>query len=236
MNKSNAMLRINVVGRIDPTRTLSLRRQFVRESDKRLRQLKRAIRKLVVQDDAFDLTSDQRLVLQAKQFQFDSNPKKVEKFGAWLELQHKRGLLDVTIGTSAGPELWANKYIRSAYQKGLSNAQSELIAKLGIGHGIGEGIEGGFFIPRNADAVGMMYARNFRALKGITGVMDAQMSEVLTSALAEGVSPFEMARRLNDIIEHTTGKPLPRNNPKGHRKSVVVGKCVDPGGRRSMKK
>ena len=48
----------------------------------------------------------------------------------------------------------------------------------------------------HADALGMMYTRNFTELKGITEAMDQQISRVLADGLSQGKNPRAIASDL----------------------------------------
>ena len=58
-----------------------------------------------------------------------------------------------------------------------------------------------FNAPIHADALGILYTRNYRELKGITDAMDQEISRVLTRGFAEGWNPRKMAREINDRVD-----------------------------------
>ncbi|MBA7543206.1 hypothetical protein ES705_35536 [subsurface metagenome] len=57
-----------------------------------------------------------------------------------------------------------------------------------------------FNAPIHADALGMLYTRNFRELQGITAAQGQVISRTLTSGLSEGIGPRQMAQNLRDVV------------------------------------
>jgi SPP1 gp7 family putative phage head morphogenesis protein len=193
----------------DPTRSITLRKRFIAEMNKRFRALKGDINKTIVDNDALGIADRQPPLTLApaapKAFAFTRDVTKVEGFMAWLREQEEQGILEVTAapGSPTGTEPWTNPHIRSSYQKGMADARNKLISAgapvASFSESIG-GISAAFNTPFHAERVQLIYTRVFSELKGITAAMEQQIQRELSRGLAEGIGPREMARRLNNRV------------------------------------
>ncbi len=207
-------LAVNNILQFDPTRTLTLRKAFVTDMDKRFNALKRLIRESIIDNDCFGLVTPATpfstlAAATPGQFRFDRSAAKVEGFMAWLQEQEKAGVLQLVnksrIGTPV-EQLWANTYIDTAYQRGIRRGREEL-RKQGVDiptfgdKQLRDPVIAAFNQPVHADRVGLIYSRVYSDLKGITSAMDTQISRVLAQGLAEGRNPRELARTINDRVD-----------------------------------
>ncbi|MHB0967982.1 MAG: phage head morphogenesis protein [Bellilinea sp.] len=217
----NKSMVINNILQFDPTRTLTLRKAFVADMDRRFNALKRLIKTSIVDNDCFGLveTATPFSALAAAtpgQFRFDRSAAKVEGFMAWLNEQEDTFILEkgragigtfqrARIGQSVEP-LWANTYIDTAYQVGIRRGRAEL-RKQGVDiptfgdKQLRDPVIAAFNQPIHADRVGVIYSRVYSDLKGITSAMDTQISRVLAQGLAEGRNPRELARVIVDRVD-----------------------------------
>ena len=203
------------VRQVDPTRTISLRNAFVRDLNRRFTQLRGVIRRTIVDDDALALQGELRTLAEMtsagrRAFDFPRTGDKVAAFMSWLDKQEAAGILEVTGRPQLGEaveQAWTNKYIESSYQRGISRARQEMKAKGYPVPSIAEsgGIGVAFNTPLHLDRVGLLYKRTFSDLRGITDAMDAQISRVLSQAMAEGKSPRVIARLLTRTISGPVG-------------------------------
>lgn len=202
---------INGVLRGDPTRTLTLRRSFEAQMIKRFAIIKKAIIQAVDTDDVFGLRERRPTTLQElqpRQFEFLRSDQKVKAFMDWLKEMKKKHLLTVTYrpGVHQGEQPWTNYYIQSAYQRGMNRARQEL-RKKGYDVPRGEGplrqdsIGVAFNQPFHAERVAMVYTRVYNELDGITSAMDQQISRVLALGMAEGKSPYAIARDITGRVD-----------------------------------
>ncbi len=215
---------INAAQQRDPTRTLSLRRQFSADMTRRFNMIKRLIRESIVINDAFGLTDAQPIALQAagrNDFAFRSTEEKVRSFMTWLQAQEAEQILEITRVSGAltrGIQRpWTDVYIQSAYQKGIQRSRIEMnkagfdVPTLTAG---GEGaLEIAMNGPIHADRAGLAFSRTFTELEGITRAMDQQISRVLAQGLIDGKNPRELARQINDRVDKiglTRAKTLAR--------------------------
>jgi len=203
----------------DPTRTTGLRQRFSGALSKRFRSLKGIIRKAIIRQDCFGLTRLKGVVGLAskpweqmaypthQQFAFTRTQDKVVGFMDWLKEQENTGILEVTSREQLGRSIdsaWTNKYIRSAYQRGIERGRQEM--KNG-GHDVRTvrelpgGINYAFNQPFHMDKVGAIYTRTFTELVGVTQAMDQQISRVLTQGLVDGIGPLALAGKLNNRVD-----------------------------------
>ena len=111
--------------RIDPTRTTMLRRRFMADMGKRFRAIRGAVNRLVIDEDAFGLSSasPMQLLIDNTRWQFLTDDRKLTAFRDWLQGQMDAGVLSV----ASGPEgaQWTDTYIDSAYKSGLVRAYTD---------------------------------------------------------------------------------------------------------------
>ena len=200
----------------DPTRTITLRKKFIVDITRRYSELKRAIKKSVVDNDCFGLKDpvfgiplilEDLTPIEQQKFKYLRDDQKVQGFMDWLDEQEEKGVLEKTIRPSAlpvGEEPWSNVYIQSSYQKGMVKGRNELrVAGVNVPtYGpTGESLSAVFNQPFHANRVGLIYTRCFDQLKGVTRAMDGQISRVLARGLAEGRGVLDIARNINDRVD-----------------------------------
>jgi SPP1 gp7 family putative phage head morphogenesis protein len=217
----------------DPSRTLTLRTEFVSQFKARLSAIDRASKVSIVDNDCFGLTGAARIAAQERpprdwireinpipsgSFSFRTDPEKVKGFMEWLQEMEDAALFQIVRATTIGPGLqhpWTNMYISRAYQKGIIWASieikknKELMKDLGLTpsdvDSSSQTAVNAFFSPVHADRAGVLFTRVFTDLKGITAAMDAAISRILTEGLVMGRSPFVIAREISKKIK-TIGK------------------------------
>lgn len=196
--------------RYDPTHTITLRNAFVHDMNRRFAKLTRVIRTAIVDEDCFGLKREPRPTVFAElftpghqAFDFPRSADKVRAFLAWLERQAELGLLEIVTFRQLGQSVesaWTDKYVLSAYQKGIARARQELnkqssgrIPTIEASGGIVAAFNS---LPIHSERAGLLYTRVYNDLKGITNAMDQQISRVLSQGMIEGRGPRELARRL----------------------------------------
>jgi len=187
----------------DPTRTKTLRDKFVREMNRRFKEVRLAVVESVVANDVFGLKDSHlaRLAaLPAGSFAFATDPQKVDGFMEWLQEEMNNDVLSVTVGPEqgiVGSARWTDTYIEASYKQGLKRADAEL-KKAGVetGRSGSRWIDAAFRAPFHADRVGLLYTRTFEDLKGITQAGANMMRRSLAESIAEGRGPRQIARIL----------------------------------------
>ena len=201
------VLRAN--NRVDPTKTLTLRRRFEADLVRRLKKVRRDIQTSIITNDAFALgprTPIQGLIanepISPRAFEFQTDSQKVDSFMAWLKTEVDREVLEVTRGTAqsrVGNRRWTDTYIRAGYDKGIRNASGEMRKQ---GATVSDRfVDAAFNRPIHADRAGLIFTRMFSELEGITNVMDQQISRVLAGGIIEGLGAKELARNINNRVD-----------------------------------
>ena len=216
-NNKGTPLTINALLKGDPTRTLTLRRRFEADLVRRFKRIRRDIITSVDTNDCFGLKeNNHKLFIQAaipqKAFAFERDSQKINSFMAWLQEQINNEILEIFQGQQIGDAVesaWTNKYIQSAYQKGIVRGRQELrnagynvpIIDQPMQGGLQGGIQAAFNQPFHLDRVGLIYTRTYRGLKGVTDEMDKQISQTLAQGLADGDNPNVIARKLSNRVD-----------------------------------
>lgn len=210
----------------DPTRTLTLRNKWVADWNRRIKALKSVVLKAIVEQDVFGLKEQEHFlqvqedlpVPEPRKFAYRYSQQKVEAFMAWLKEMESRSLLEIiqrpgTLRPEGEP--WSNLYVRSAYQRGLEYARTNIAsrsAEIAAGMGLkvplppsfkstGAAISALLHQPFHADRLALAYTRVFDELKGVTAAMDQQISRELAKGIMEGLNPRDIGERIGDRIE-----------------------------------
>lgn len=198
--------------KIDPSRTVILRKKFVADMTRRFKQLNKNIQELIVDDDALGLKPSTRINLnqqvenQAWRFQSDAN--KVKSYRKWLQEQFDALVLTTESGISEKP--WVASYIESSYKKGVTRGYtqfnaSELAATPDFYNGgKAQFLQDAFSAPEAQAKIELLYTRAFTELEGITKAMDQQMSRILANGLVQGHGPKKIARELQKNVTKLT--------------------------------
>jgi SPP1 gp7 family putative phage head morphogenesis protein len=205
----------------DPTRTAGLRQAYAKACRSRFVVIKSLIRETVVTNEALSSTASiarggvKALARAATRYDFPSDPAgKAQAFMDWLMDAADEGILEIEQRDGRRIVLrqeWQNVYVRSAYTRGVEQAD-KLLARAGGESGAFEAwrvfdqpsmIDPQRFLrkPMHADALGILYTRNFNDLKGITEAMGNQIAEVLTRGMAQGMGMRQLARLLNERVD-----------------------------------
>lgn len=197
--------------RQDPTRTVTLRRRYIADMKRRMRLLESDIRELVVSLDVFGLKPDPtgglstlQLNVEAREWQFQTDAKKVELFNLWFADRVSLRMLEVN-GITGDP--WSATYVESAYRKGVNRAfteanKADLINKPDFFEGTkAQFLNETFNAPETVSKLKLLFTRSFEDLKGISAAMSSDMSRILADGLSAGLSPSVIAREMTNRIE-----------------------------------
>ncbi|QDP54864.1 MAG: hypothetical protein Unbinned3891contig1000_62 [Prokaryotic dsDNA virus sp.] len=196
--------------RTDPTRTLTIRRRFIQDLNRRYRKHGVAIHNLIVTLDAFGLsdrksfTTDFSSLLtnvQAREFEFQTDDAKVRSFNTWLQQQINADLLSVPAGTPEGTP-WTATYVESSYRKGQLNAY---IASKQVGISTAQGssrqfLQQSFNQPETLSKVRLLATRSFEQLKGVTAAESSQLNRIFADGIAARSGPAEISRSIQQQL------------------------------------
>lgn len=197
-----------LITRYDPTRTTTLRNQFARNMRGRFDRICAKINKAIIEQDCFGMLSTYQDIPPRRAYDFPRSQDKIAEFLNWLQEQIDNDILEVIPGAQLGQAIeraWTNKFIQSAFQKGIYMARQELKrAGYPIPDNLPE-IDVIFNSPFYLERVGLVFTRTYTDLKGITDAMASQISRVLAQGMAEGRNPREIARMLTKTITGPSG-------------------------------
>jgi len=196
-----------IIKKGDPTRTLTIRNQFVLEMNRRFLWLKKRIIFAITTQDVFGLLPRTNPFIQQdlvpRQFQFLNDPEKVAAFIIWLEEQIRLGIFELTtLNPQAviGGDWWADAYISKGYERGLRSATS-LLGGVVASTVVLPMFEDLIRFPIHIDRLGLLYTRTFEELRGVTSAMSQQIARTLTDGMARGHSPALIARNLVNRVD-----------------------------------
>lgn len=198
---------------IDPTRTGQIRRQFQNEMKRRMTALIKEVLHFILELDALGLAPIKPINLASvrrREFAFRSDPDKIKVFREWLQTAIDAKVLSTTGGGNPD-EPWTQKYIESAYKKGLINAymsaRKEDIAEHGVMSRTQEQfLRSVFAQPETLSKVQLLATRAFEDLKGVTAVMSSQMNRILAQGMVDGSGPRKIAKEMSDSVAGLTRK------------------------------
>lgn len=194
--------------------TTGVRGQYTAEMRRRFRRVKALVLETVSENDALRLRPTPPVhpgslfsaARAAGKYAFPSDPAgKAAAFMEWLREAVEEELLGITQGDArkvVAREAWQDIYIRAAYGKGLAAADATL-KRMGL-EVPDMSLSGVFTLPVHADALALLFARNFEELKGVSETMAAQISRALAEGLAQGKGPREIGTRMGDLIDGLT--------------------------------
>jgi len=172
------------------------------------------VKKSVYDNDCFGLNPREGLTLQQmtpaarRAFEFTTSTEKVKAFMEWLQKQVDAGIIEVGYAQQLGNAVqgsWTNMYILDSYKRGVIRARYEL-QKAGFTVPSMEdtgGINMSMMNPFHMDRVGLLYARVYTDLQGITTAMDTIISRILTQGMIDGDGPALLAKKLVSAINGT---------------------------------
>lgn len=211
--------------KLDPSRTITLRKAFQRELRKRFRELRRRIWHLIAEEDALGLAvstgtsaalmqppKQPKLILTNQRWRFHSSPAKLQAFRDWLKAQQQQVF-------DSSYEAAVERYINEGFRKGagrsfddvrkparakataaatagqVRNAAAQDVASWYQGTRE-EFLRSAFGQPVAREKVELLASRVFTDLEGITESMDAALTRTLVNGLVRGANPREIARDL----------------------------------------
>ena len=206
--------------KLDPSRTGFIRKRFELDVTRRFIAIRKAIRKLIVDEDAFGLkrknalkeldpwannTKELSNQVENTRWRFRSTSQKVEEFQRWLATQ-----IELTEVASQAEDVYYKAYIDQAYKKGVARSFDEYnkaaIKNKGQEKNFYEGtrqefLNSSFNHPASIEKVKQLAGRTFTDLRNVTTTMSTQMSRSLLDGFVKGDNPLTIARQLNKDVE-----------------------------------
>jgi SPP1 gp7 family putative phage head morphogenesis protein len=189
----------------DPTLTLTLRNRLTSAYSGRFKKISARLKTSLVTDNFFSghKISNNKNELSVNEYEYPVSAQKVNEFMAYVNSLIEAEIFERAIVFQAGninQQIWSNTYIYSAYRAGLDRSNADL-SRMGFSEftsGSQFSLGGFLSAPIHIDALRTAYTRQYETLRGITTEMSAQISQILTTGIAEGRSPLELARKIDD--------------------------------------
>lgn len=203
----------SMILKIDPTRTVTLRRMFTARIKKRFELLKKEIQVAVEEKDFFGLrpnlqhpmegVSPPGLTENAFSFKdFVGAAGKLNQFMSWLGTKVKQTIFSEA--TLDQPQrAWWFQTTKEAFDKGQQRAFVDFNkGKLAeIGDAQKAALQAILGQPDAPEPVKILASRVYTELKGVTEAMSQRMARVLSDGLAQGKSPKQIADILSQEVE-----------------------------------
>lgn len=186
--------------RVDPTRSIVLRKRAEVDLSKRFRKLTREIENLLVVEDAFGLKVPRRTTVFNTRWVGLSQAQKLANFLQWYGTQIQN------ITPTEAQSSFFNKYIKEGYEKGYTRSYDD-VNKTAIKQeseffrgSRAQFLNDAFNQPVAIEKVEILTSRAFNELKGVTNNMAQTMSRILAQSLVEGTSPRRIASQLKNQL------------------------------------
>lgn len=195
-----------MAGSTDPTKTLTVRREFSGEAYARLRHIRGLVRTSLVDRDALRVNQpDFGQPLPAAPPD-SATPARVQHFMDWLQRTANAGVLGTT-DRDAAPRLgqhWAGQYVRRAYAQGVQRARQQVGTRPEQDGAAGEtaaalgGAAALLALPAHGDALDMQWDRTWNALRAAVEQAEHVARQRLIDGLARGDGTRDLAAAIND--------------------------------------
>lgn len=204
-----------------PSRMAARQERFRKEVERRIRELSRALRITVRDNNALDLgdgggPQSPRDILQqdpVDRFEFVTQTGKESAFVEWWNGAVDEGLLDpMDLDAVGSGEHWTATHIDSAYEDGIRWSDPRLKE---FGVELDEPAAGTIVQrPTHQEALRTVRTRAYENLEDISEEMSDEIGRILSDGLGEGIGPNEMARRMTDEVrasKNSRGRTLARS-------------------------
>jgi len=196
--------------RIDPTRTTRLRTIFNSAMMARFNIFKRELQELLIKGDAFGMRKPQPIILNAEEWRFLNDERRLEELKKWLRF--KTGQLFLKHELQDSTQTWLGNYIQQAYERGLKRAERDYRkpmpfnlkpeAKAPYQQGqLAEFMRQSLGGPVPLERVRSLATRAFNDLQGVTEQMSTAISRVLLDGMVNGLSPRDTGAELNKVVD-----------------------------------
>ena len=183
----------------DPSNTHEIQKALLRELQRRLREVRGAIRRTVgYENDALRLSSN---VDDTEAYDFPTQDARVQAFIRELREWLREAIVGEATATTQirSGDHWISEYVDSAYQVGAQAAEGRLMqAGLGIEASDPEDL---LRRPVAQRQLADIYARAFENLQGVAEDAAQELRETLTGGVAKGLNPRDMAAALNKELD-----------------------------------
>lgn len=190
-----------VVNNYDPTRTIMLRKAFVRDSNRRFGLLAVAVREAVQTKNVFGLGVQNNAKLstpEQTQWIALSDKEKTDAFLRWIDIKYSETILYATSLYSSNNFVWTDKYALDAYKRGVQLARSEM-KKLKYQIET-KTIDAILSTNSHKRMISSVLSDTYNGYRSIASAMDAHFVKIINDGFINKISPKQMADRLVSVI------------------------------------
>jgi SPP1 gp7 family putative phage head morphogenesis protein len=194
--------------KIDPTKTLTLRRKASRKIGVRFNRLKRVIRSAFIPGGIMDNPGDPLKMLTNVSL-FDRNSfngltdfAKVAQFDIFFHEQVESEVLRTAGMTTTEKNAefhWLNEDIGEGYRRGA--VKTRLAAERAIPNLVHLSDYSPLTSPFHADRAQLIFTKAFSDLDHVSKVMEKQISRTLADGILKGQNPVKVARAMVDRVD-----------------------------------
>jgi hypothetical protein len=169
----------------DPNGTDAKERQAMAEFGRRINQCLAAYKALLDQIEFNEVT------VNAKRYEFRTLPSILTQL-----LDRTAALVDTLIGSDRVRNWFGIGYVIPAYEKGAATAWRNLGVQSAEYAATRPTLESLLLSEPYQARIGLIAAREFELMKGLSASVKSTMSQQLTAGLAQGIGPREIAKNL----------------------------------------
>jgi hypothetical protein len=161
--------------RRDPTRTLDLRRSFIRDLERRWRRVGRLATEALAGQDMFGLEGANVRALQI----ISMSSGRVNSFQSWIDTV----LADTILGMDR--EAWIGRYIHASYNRGWNTAQSQVSR----------------ILPAHQDRADLLTKLTITELQGVIEAFSQSAVRAFSNGLLSHLPPATIARSIRQAVD-----------------------------------
>jgi hypothetical protein len=169
----------------DPNGTDAKERQAMAEFARRIKLCKQAYLDLLDQIEFNEVT------INAKRYEFRTLPSILTQL-----LEKTAGLIDSILGSDRVRNWFTVSYVLPAYEKGAATTWRNLGVQSAEYAATRPTLESLLLSQPYQARIGLIAAREFELMKGLSASVKSTMSQQLTAGLAQGIGPREIAKNL----------------------------------------
>lgn len=191
---------------VDPTRTTTVRRRFAQHVRARFDAVKWHVNTALFDQDVFGWSSTDTIVGSSLAANVDTDEDLVPPTRAWATVGSAEATrrfdewLDDVMAREVMERYEGDTYVRHGYTRGVKQADTDL-RRAGVADPDPDNIRAVVRRPVHRDELERIQERAFRELDGVTGKTAQEMRRELADGFAEGKSPRDIGRDINDRVE-----------------------------------
>lgn len=194
---------------VDPSRTLSLRRAYIRDIRRRFANLAKSVRKYIDGDDSLGLKGI--VVVRSLLTNADSKTEALRQFQQWFQEESEKEVL----GDKDTP--WVQKYTTQAYKKGATRGYEQVNRKKAVlqdpaifSSNKTQWLRMGFEDKDIVDKLDILAERSFSKIKSYLGELNSEAVRILSQSLSADDSPEKIANLMLVAIDKVKREKIER--------------------------